>query len=198
VRQGHRPFPVSAHPPPPQIPATAPQVCWPLHHCGPKHTQNLLACASLTCLLRALGMLVTHACSKSCFGGCLWLCLLLLQAALVQHRHLSKPAVQHHHFQLILHLLLDACCAVLCCAVLCCAVLCCAVLWTTPSLPAQLHPVSHSLLSRLMGQNLKHGQPLRPPGELRTGQHAAPLPPLQYLHPTFSLSSQAHLQLIGT
>ncbi len=89
------------------------------------------------------------------------------------------------------------CCAVLCCAVLCCAVLCCAVLWTTPSLPAQLRPVSHSLLSRLMGQSLKHGQPLRPPGELRTGQHAAPLPQLQCPPPAFSLSCQAHLQLIG-
>ena len=85
----------------------------------------------------------------------------------------------------------------LCCAVLICAVLCCAVLCCTPTLHSRLHPVSHSLLSRLKGQNLKHGQPLRPPGELRTGQHAAPLPQLQRLHATFSLLCQAHLQHIG-
>ena len=87
--------------------------------------------------------------------------------------------------------------AVLCCAVLCCAVLCCAVLCTTLSLPAQLYQVSHSLLVRLMGQNLKHGQPLRLPGELRTGQLTTPLPRLQRLHPTSSLLCQAHLQLTG-
>jgi len=50
VRQGHRPFPVSAHPPPPQIPATAAQVCWLLHHCGPNHKLNLHLCTSFNLL----------------------------------------------------------------------------------------------------------------------------------------------------
>ena len=159
-----------------------------LHHCGPNHKLNLLAYTSFN-LLAACSW---HACDICMFEIMLWRLPLAMSLA----SSVSIIACQSQ--QSTLTTSFDyAPPAVLCCAVLCCAVLCCAVLCSTPSLPAQLRPVSHSLLSRLKGQNLKHGQPLRPPGELRTGQRTVPLPQLQRLHPTFSLLCQAHLQHIG-